>query len=125
MHQDKKERMDTAFVISEYDAPLSPFSSTCFVLVIICIIFIPRFLQNYSTALPIERDNLARVESNSTSKVAANVLETISASLVRIEASVKNLVERTSKATALDAVAKSLKKVQEKVSVRRNRFHYF
>lgn len=79
-----------------------------------------RFLQNYSTALPIERDNLGRVESGSTSKVGANMLETISASLERIEASVKNLEERTSKATALDAVAKSLKKVQAKVSVRRN-----
>lgn len=80
----------------------------------------PRFLQNYSPALLIERDNLARVESGSTSKVAANVLETISASLERIEASVKNLEERTSTAEALDAVAKSLKKVQAKVSVRRN-----
>ena len=80
----------------------------------------PRFLQNYSPALPIERDNLARVESGSTSKISTSLLETISASLVRIEASVKNLEERTSKATALDAVAKSLKKVQRKVSVRRN-----
>ena len=80
----------------------------------------PRFLQNFSPALLIERDNLGRVESGSTLKVGANVLETISASLVRIEASVKNLEERTSKATALDAVAKSLKKVQAKVSVRRN-----
>lgn len=80
----------------------------------------PRFLQNYSPALLIERDNLARVESGSTSKISTNLLETVSASLERIEASVKKLEERTSKATALDAVAKSLKKVQAKVSVRRN-----
>ena len=118
--QDKKERIDVAFVISEYDAPLSPLSSICFVLVVICISFMPSFLQNYTTALPNDRDNLARVESGSTSKVAANVLDTISASLGRIEASVKNLEERTSKATALDAVAKNLKKVQVKLSVRRN-----
>ena len=30
MLQDKKERMDVAFVISEYDAPLSPLSSILF-----------------------------------------------------------------------------------------------
>ena len=118
--QDKKERIDVAFVISEYDAPLSPLSSICFVLVVICISFMPSFLQNYSTALPSDRDNLARVESGSTSKVAANVLENISASLERIEASVKNLEERTSTAEALDAVAKSLKTVKAKVLVRRN-----
>jgi hypothetical protein len=93
----------------------------CFVLVVICISLMPRFLQNYSPALLIERDNLARVESaGSTSKISTNLLETVSASLERIEASVKNLEEHASKATALDAVAKSLKKVQAKVSVRRN-----
>ena len=92
----------------------------CFVLVVICISLMPRFLQNYSPALLIERDNLARVESGSTSKISTNLLETVSASLERIEASVKKLEERTSKATALDAVAKSLKKVRAKVSVRRN-----
>ena len=38
MHQDKKERMDNPlFVLAEYDPPLSPLSSICFVLMVISI----------------------------------------------------------------------------------------